>query len=133
MTMIRAFPRTAVAGGLMMFLTCCGPRGYPPTCDVSPVLIIPLPAHIRSLARCQRTETYALHGKSVKDGSTWCDDIKEFFYDKQKGDGKFPGDIDYTFHVFFARSSAVEYYNREKRFISQVTPVHHAGGDLKSA
>ena len=98
------------AASLLVLVAGCGvltKTKYRQSCDLSPVMMLPLPDHIETLAGCPRDETIVIDGINQKLGGRQPDDIKEMFYLTK-------GNTFYEFALYFTESSAIHRYETAK-------------------
>ena len=93
-----------VSGCVALFRSTTPVLYKPMPCDLRPVLNMPFPEHIDTLAGVPRTETVFQNGTN-KFGGRLPDEIKEQFYFKK-------GTTEYTFIVFYSEAAAIKKYGR---------------------
>ena len=127
----RTFTKCLVATCCLLLVACgcvvtsvrgLWPLQYKPSCDIQPILTIPMPDHVETLAACPRDETYAVDGRS-KDGDKWPDDTKEFFRLQR-------GAVRYDFWLHFDESAAIKNYQRDKHSRHVYRETSHDGRSI---
>lgn len=118
----------AVVGGACLLSGCVLLRPTSPVlhttdCDLNPVLAVPLPEHVDTLARVPRSKVIAENGINKNTGDPQVDGIKEFFYLKK-------GEVEYEFNLCFSDTAAIQLYESEKH---RHPVLRETGADARNA
>jgi hypothetical protein len=91
------------------------PLMYTPSWDPSPVLTLPVPDHIKTLAGCPRDKTVVVNGINLALRERDYENCKETFYLTR-------GDTEYSFKLFYDDAAAARLYSREKQGLDEEAP-----------
>jgi hypothetical protein len=112
MPLLKTTTRLLAGASVLLLVAGCGvfrQTKYRQSCDLNPVMMLPLPDYIDTLAGCPRDETIVKNGINQNFGGRQPDNIKELFYLTRGG-------TRYEFDLYFTESSAVHYYEAEKNY-----------------